>query len=70
MSRPKREPTEAELAIIRSMGSEWHRTQTEIRERLEQEIGDPPSAGLLNRWIQEDRRQQALFTAARVRGEA
>jgi hypothetical protein len=56
MSRPKREPTAAEAALIARMRfREWGRTLEEIRTALAEECGNPPSIGLLHRWITEAR---------------
>lgn len=39
---------------------EWGRTLNEIREQLAADVGDPPSVGLLHRWIAEQRDVEAL----------
>ncbi len=67
MSRPKREPTPEEVAVIVRMRSEWSRTLEDVRAELDQECGNPPSIGLLHRWVGELRQEILAATARRVR---
>lgn len=52
MGRPRREPTDDESALIERLRCE-RRTLHEIRARLAEETGTPPSIGLLHRWTTE-----------------
>lgn len=60
MSRPKREPTAEEAALVASMRPprEWGRTLAGIRAKLDERSGNPPSIGLLHRWVKGEERPQ------------
>jgi hypothetical protein len=61
MSRPFREPTSDEAAIVYGMKRRgWGRTYKEVQARLAADLGDPPSIGLLHRWISEQRDVERL----------
>ena len=44
--------------LIAGMRSEYRRTLEEIRAKLAEQIGDPPSIGLLHRWISEAKEEE------------
>ena len=63
MSRPKREPTAAEVdVIVRMRGGPYGYPLKDVQAALAEEVGDPPSIGLLHRWVSE--LQQEISTAA------